>query len=54
MRKRESMDKCSEPEGEQIALETRQQQPLPEGWLNKWQNRQAAIEDRWRNYEYGD
>ena len=46
--------KQNEQQGEQIALETRQQQPLPEGWTNKWQNRQAAIEDRWRNYEYGD
>ena len=41
-------------EGEKISLETRQQQPIPEGWRKKWLNRQERIEDRWRNRELGD
>lgn len=41
-------------QGEQIALETRQQQPVPEGWAQKYQQRQSRIEDRWRFVEYGD
>lgn len=41
-------------QGEQIALETRQQQPVPEGWEQKYQQRQSRIEDRWRFVEYGD
>lgn len=44
-------EKKNEQKGEQIALETRQQQPIPDGWKKKWLNRQARIEDRWRNYE---
>ena len=40
--------------GEEVALETRQQQPLPEGWTQKYQQRQSRIEDRWRFVEYGD
>ena len=40
--------------GEKVALETRQQQPLPEGWTQKYQQRQSRIEDRWRFVEYGD
>lgn len=47
-------DKKNEQKGEPIALETRQQQPIPEGWINKWQKRQSKIEDRWRNYEPED
>lgn len=44
----------NEKQGEQIALETRQQQPVPEGWAQKYQQRQSRIEDRWRFVEYGD
>ena len=40
--------------GEKVALETRQQQPVPEGWTQKYQQRQSRIEDRWRVVEYGD
>lgn len=47
-------DKKNEQKGEQIALETRQQQPIPQGWTKKWLNRQSRIEDRWRNRELGD
>lgn len=47
-------DKKTEQKGEQIALETRQQQPIPNGWMKKWLNRQERIEDRWRNYEPED
>lgn len=47
-------DKKTEQKGEQIALETRQQQPIPQGWQKKWLNRQSRIEDRWRNRELGD
>ena len=47
-------DKQNEQKGEQIALETRQQQPIPQGWQKKWLNRQSRIEDRWRNRELGD
>lgn len=47
-------DKKTEQKGEQIALETRQQQPIPQGWTKKWLNRQSRIEDRWRNRELGD
>lgn len=46
--------KQNEQKGEQIALETRQQQPVPEGWEQKYQQRQSRIEDRWRCVEYGD
>lgn len=46
--------KKAEEQGEQIALETRQQQPVPEGWEQKYQARQSHIEDRWRFVEYGD
>lgn len=45
-------DEEKKDEGEKIALETRQQQPIPEGWTKKWLNRQAKIEDRWRHVEY--
>jgi hypothetical protein len=47
-------EKKTEQKGEQIALETRQQQPIPQGWQKKWLNRQSRIEDRWRNRELGD
>ena len=40
--------------GNKVTLETRQQQPLPEGWTQKYQQRQSRIEDRWRFVEYGD
>ena len=50
----ENNEKKTEQKGEQIALETRQQQPIPEGWAKKWLNRQSRIEDRWRFVEYGD
>lgn len=44
----------NEKQGEKVDLETRQQQPLPEGWNQKYQQRQSRIEDRWRFVEYGD
>jgi len=44
----------NEKQGEKVALETRQQQPVPEGWAQKYQQRQSRIEDRWRFVEYGD
>ena len=44
----------NEKQGEKVALETRQQQPLPDGWTKKYQQRQSRIEDRWRFVEYGD
>ena len=47
-------NKQNEQKGEQIALETRQQQPIPQGWQKKWLNHQSRIEDRWRNREYGE
>lgn len=47
-------DKKNEQKGEQIALETRQQQPIPQGWQKKWLNRQSRFEDRWRNRELGE
>lgn len=46
--------KKAEEQDEKIALETRQQQPVPEGWEQKYQARQSHIEDRWRFAEYGD
>lgn len=39
-------------EGDKITLETRQQQPIPEGWNQKFQKRQQAIDDRWRFVEH--
>lgn len=50
----ENNEKQNEQKGEQIALETRQQQPVPEGWEQKYQQRQSRIEDRWRFVEYED
>lgn len=44
----------NEKQGDKVVLETRQQQPLPEGWTQKYQQRQSRIEDRWRFVEYGD
>lgn len=44
----------NEKQSEKVALETRQQQPVPEGWNQKYQQCQSRIEDRWRFVEYGD